>query len=106
MACEGAGEGAGAKTDPVCCCRTGEQDSGRHPGDAGGFGQDAIIGFAALNDLERIALSAVTNITDFVNLAANHLTQNGAHAVITDGAGTITLLNVQTANLDANDFLF
>ena len=30
----------------------------------------------------------------------------GANAVITDGANTITLLNVNLADLDVNDFIF
>ncbi|MCQ0988851.1 calcium-binding protein [Jiella marina] len=73
---------------------------------ANGFGQDTITDFEELNDFEKIDLSAVTNITDFADLAANHLTQSGANAVITDGANTITLNNVNIADLDANDFIF
>ena len=48
----------------------------------------------------------VAGITDFADLVANHLSQNGAHAEITDGAGTITLQNVLIANLDGGDFTF
>ncbi|WP_304363775.1 CAP domain-containing protein [Jiella marina] len=70
------------------------------------FGQDTITDFEEFNNLEKIDLSAVTAITDFADLAANHLTQLGANAVITDGANTITLNNVDIANLDANDFIF
>ncbi|WP_304363774.1 beta strand repeat-containing protein [Jiella marina] len=73
---------------------------------ANGFGQDTITDFEELNDFEKIDLSAVTAITDFADLAANHLTQSGANAVITDGANTITLNNVNIADLDANDFIF
>ncbi|WP_304363773.1 calcium-binding protein [Jiella marina] len=73
---------------------------------ANGFGQDTITDFEELNDFEKIDLSAVTAITDFADLAANHLTQSGANAVITDGANTITLNNVNVADLDANDFIF
>ncbi len=71
-----------------------------------GFGNDVIVGFEAFNANEKIDLSMVTNITDFADLAANHLSQVGADAVITDGAGTITLLGVQTTDLNAGDFAF
>ncbi|MCQ0988853.1 calcium-binding protein [Jiella marina] len=73
---------------------------------ANGFGVDVITDFEELNNFEKIDLSAVTAITDFADLAANHLTQSGANAVITDGANTITLNNVNIADLDANDFIF
>ncbi len=71
-----------------------------------GFGNDVIIGFEAFNANEKIDLSMVTNIVHFADLQANHLSQAGADAVITDGAGTITLLGVQTTDLDAGDFAF
>jgi len=71
-----------------------------------GFGNDTINGFEATNDLEYLHLRNVTNITDFADLQANHLTQVGADAVITDGADTITLTNVLVSDLDAADFLF
>ncbi|MCQ0988131.1 calcium-binding protein [Jiella marina] len=73
---------------------------------ADGFGQDTVTDFEELNDLEKIDLSAVTAITDFADLSANHLTQSGTDAVITDGANTITLNNVNIADLDAGDFIF
>lgn len=71
-----------------------------------GFALEVIEDFNEFSSGEKIDLSAVTNITDFADLAANHLTQNGLHADITDGAGTIRLLNVQIANLDSGDFIF
>ena len=71
-----------------------------------GFGKDTITDFEALNRFERIDLSDVTNITDLADLMANHLTQVGANALITDGVDSITLLNVDIANLDASDFTF
>jgi Ca2+-binding RTX toxin-like protein len=72
-----------------------------------GFGNDTIAGFEALNDAEDIDLFAVTAITDFADLVANHLSQVGANAVIDDLAGnTITLLNTQVGNLQDTDFLF
>ncbi|ORE90070.1 hemolysin-type calcium-binding protein [Aurantimonas sp. 22II-16-19i] len=71
-----------------------------------GFGRDIIADFEATNPAEKIDLSAVTAITSFADLAANHLTQVGANAVITDGFNTITLNNVAIAALDASDFIF
>ncbi|MCE7029018.1 calcium-binding protein, partial [Jiella avicenniae] len=71
-----------------------------------GFGKDTITDFDEFNSFEKIDLSAVTAITSFADLQANHLTQVGANAVITDGANTITLNNVLIADLDANDFIF
>ena len=73
---------------------------------ANGFGTDVVVDFDEFSNVEKIDLSAVTAITSFVDLAANHLTQVGANAVITDGANTITLNDVLIADLDANDFLF
>ena len=72
-----------------------------------GFGVGEVItDFDAFSANEKIDLKSVTNITDFADLAANHLSQVGPDAVITDGAGTITLLGVQTTDLDAGDFAF
>ncbi|WAP69474.1 hypothetical protein [Jiella pelagia] len=73
---------------------------------ADGFGTDVVVDFNEFSSAEKIDLSAVTAITSFADLAANHLTQVGADAVITDGANTITLNGVLIADLDANDFLF
>ncbi|ORE92065.1 hemolysin-type calcium-binding protein [Aurantimonas sp. 22II-16-19i] len=74
---------------------------------ANGFGNDTITDFEALNNFERIDLRDVTAITGFADLAASHLSQSGANAVIADGAGnTITLAGVNIADLDANDFVF
>ena len=73
---------------------------------ANGFGKDVITDFDEFNNSEKINLAAVTNITDFADLTANHLTQVGANAVITDGADTITILSANIADLDANDFIF
>lgn len=70
-----------------------------------GFGIETITDFEALNDQETISLIQVSNITDFADLAANHLTQVGADAVITDGTGQIILQNVQVSDLDVNDFV-
>ncbi|WP_176223198.1 calcium-binding protein [Aurantimonas sp. 22II-16-19i] len=73
---------------------------------ANGFGKDTITDFDEFNNSEKINLSAVTNIINFTDLQLNHLTQAGANAVITDGANTITLLNVSLNDLDVNDFIF
>ena len=74
---------------------------------ANGFGRDTISDFNGLNNLEKIDLSAVSSITDFTDLRANHMTQIGGNVVIDALSGnTITLLNVQLADLDTNDFIF
>ena len=71
-----------------------------------GFGIDVITDFDEFSAAEVIDLSLVSAITDFSDLQANHLSQNGADAVITDGANTITLNNVLIADLGADDFDF
>jgi len=72
-----------------------------------GFGNDVITDFAATNDLEKIDLLGVSTITDFADLAVNHMTQSGANVVIDDAAGnTITLLGVSLSDLDSMDFIF
>ena len=72
-----------------------------------GFGNDTIADFASLNDAENIILTDVTEITDFDDLVANHMSQVGANVVIADGFGnTITLLGVNLGDLDAADFVF
>lgn len=73
---------------------------------ADGFGQDVITDFDAFSSAERIDLGAVSAITDFADLLANHLSQSGANAFITDGINTITLLNVSITDLGAEDFDF
>lgn len=77
---------------------------------ADGFGNDVITGFEALNGLEKIDLSGVSEITSYADLtdaAMPHMTQVGAHVVITDFAGnTITLIETQIGDLDSSDFLF
>ncbi len=68
------------------------------------FGQDTIGDFTIGQD--QIAIDK-TIFADFAGLQS-HMTQNGANTVITVAAGidTITLQNVQLANLHASDFLF
>lgn len=74
---------------------------------ANGFGTDTITDFAAGNDREKIDLSRVGSITDFSDLAANHMDQVGADVLIDDlGGNTITLVNTQLTDLHDADFLF
>lgn len=71
-----------------------------------GFGDDQITDFS-LASSEKINLRPVSSITSFNDLKANHLDQTGAHAVIDDGSGnTITLLNINSNSLAADDFIF
>lgn len=70
-------------------------------------GNDTINGFSTASTTERIDLEAVSSITNWNDLVANHLSQNGNHAVITSSVGSsITLLNVQVSALDISDFDF
>jgi Ca2+-binding RTX toxin-like protein len=71
-----------------------------------GFATESITDFDAFSAAERVDLSAVVGITDFVDLQTSHLSQSGADALITDGAGSIRLANVLVGNLDASDFIF
>ena len=66
-----------------------------------------ITDFNQANALEAIDLSAVTAITDFADLAANHLdTDDDGNAVITVNANSITLTGVEADDLVAGDFIF
>ncbi|MGH1579014.1 calcium-binding protein [Planktotalea sp.] len=72
-----------------------------------GGGNDTIQDFDAADNAEQIKLSAVTEIVDFTDLSANHMTQVGANVVIDDGVNlTITLLNVNLVDLGNADFIF
>lgn len=74
------------------------------------FGDDIITDFDAFDDDEVIDLSAIASITDFADLTnpgTAHMTQVGADVVIDDFAGnTITVLNVNIADMNAADFEF
>jgi len=70
-----------------------------------GFGADTIVGFEATNNAEKIYLSSVTGITDMADLLTQ-MAQIGSDVVITEGADSITLLNVTLGDLDAFDFVF
>ena len=72
-----------------------------------GWGNDTILDFAALNNAERIHLTNVSEITDFQDLTDNHMVQDGANVLISDGLGnTITINGVNISDLDAADFVF
>ena len=73
------------------------------------FGADRILDFGIGNsiDADIIDLSDVTNITDYADLIANHLSEDAdGNAVITDGDNSITLLGVGIDLLSARDFFF
>lgn len=56
---------------------------------------------------DQVDLSVTSEITSFADLTANHLTQSGANAVISDGLGnSITLLGVSAGSLVVDDFIF
>nr|WP_309502419.1 hypothetical protein [uncultured Roseovarius sp.] len=73
---------------------------------ADGHGHDRITDFEALNEFERLDLSAISAITDLSDLLNNHLRQVGSDAVIDTGDGRLTLLGVSVSDLDASDFIF
>lgn len=72
------------------------------------FGHDVVGGFEALNDAEKIDLSASAQITDFDDLQnGGHMSQVGNNVLIDDLVGnTITILDVALGDLDQNDFAF
>ena len=78
---------------------------------ADGFGQDTINDFSD-DDGEKIDLSAVTAITGFADLVANHLIDDGGTAVIQDGSDSIRLTGVSVADIGTGlayseaDFIF
>ncbi|MBZ8117991.1 calcium-binding protein [Roseovarius sp. LXJ103] len=71
-----------------------------------GHGSDRIGDFEATNDFERIDLSAISAITSYSDLMANHTSQAGSDVIIDTGSGQITLLSVGLSDLDALDFIF
>ncbi|WP_082017927.1 calcium-binding protein [Leisingera sp. ANG-Vp] len=73
----------------------------------GSFGNDTITDFDAASSGEVIDLSTVSSITDMADLLENHIRQEGEDVLIEDAHGsTITLLNVNLADLDETDFNF
>ncbi len=72
-----------------------------------GDGVDLVGDFDENSNAEKIDLSGVSSITKFRDLKNNHLTQDGADAVIDAGSGDeITLANVMIDDLNKGDFIF
>ena len=77
-----------------------------------GFGADTIADFNASN-AEKIDLTEISGITDFVDLTTNHLSDNSGTARITlDSGNTIDLTGITVGQIgtaldySADDFLF
>ena len=67
-------------------------------------GVDVILDFNFAEDM--ISFTGLSNITDYNDLSANHMTQVGDDVVIDDHAGgQITLLDTDMADLGADSFL-
>lgn len=74
-------------------------------------GTDIIQDFEATNDYEVIDFSNLSTLNSLADVLGNGsgtaaATQIGLDVVIDTGFGTITLRNVNYADLDANDFVF
>ncbi len=73
---------------------------------ANGFGNAVVQDFDEFSAAEKIHLAFLTAITDFADLSINHLSQDGADALIIEGAGTIRIKNALIGDLGADDFVF
>lgn len=74
---------------------------------SGNFGRDRIVDFDPGQQGERLDLRQVSQIRNFRDLEANHLSERDGDAVIQTGAGsTIRLVGVAMDDLGADDFLF
>ncbi|MGH1579012.1 calcium-binding protein [Planktotalea sp.] len=72
-----------------------------------GDGDDTIADFEVSSGKEDINLSAVSEITGFVDLMDNHLHQIDGNVIIEDGIDlTITLIGVNAGELQSDDFIF
>jgi Ca2+-binding RTX toxin-like protein len=73
---------------------------------ASGFGADTITGFDALaaGGQDRLQLLGVTSLANFSTMVT--ISGSAGNTLITIGTDTITLLGVNSANVDASDFLF
>ena len=60
---------------------------------ADNFGEDVVVDFDA-NSSEIVDLSAVTEITSYLDMISNHLMENGGYAQITVGSNMILLEGV------------
>ena len=73
-----------------------------------GFGADEVTDFDALDDAEKIdisALSAVT-FTDYLSFEAAHLSTQGNDVLLTAGSDTLLIRNVSLNDLTEADFTF
>ncbi|NNF70825.1 MAG: calcium-binding protein, partial [Rhodobacteraceae bacterium] len=74
---------------------------------ADGFGTDRITDFEATNDFEKIDLAGVASITDWDDLIANHLSQEGVEVWISPDSDDLLIIEgVDAGDLDPLDFLF
>lgn len=75
---------------------------------ANGMGKDVITDFVATTSShDVIDLSAVSAITSFADLQANHFQQVGSDVIIKiNNTNRITIEDVSLSKLDAGDFLF
>jgi len=72
-----------------------------------GWGDDTILDFDASSTGDVVVLRDVSEITDYNDLVANHMVQDGTDVVISDGFGnTITLIGYTLAELESGDFVF
>ena len=70
-------------------------------------GLDIIRGFEATNDLEKIDLTGIYDITDFNDLKNNHMTQVNERVIISDRfVKVVALLDTDISDLGSQDFLF
>lgn len=71
------------------------------------LGHDTISDFNATDNGEKIDLADVRGIRNFRDLTNNHMVQDGDDVVISAGnRNSITLLNVDMADLGFGDFIF
>ncbi|MEP1496356.1 MAG: calcium-binding protein, partial [Paracoccaceae bacterium] len=71
------------------------------------FGTDILLDFQRNFSGEVIDLAAVSAISDFADLQANHLSQIGSDAIISDGLGnSLTLIGIDETDLTADHFVF
>jgi len=69
-------------------------------------GNDRVFGFDPSSTGDVVDLRAVSAITDYTDLVANHMEQDGDNVVIDDHAGTtIILVGLSLNELESGDFL-
>lgn len=69
-----------------------------------GYGDDAIWFWE--DGADRVDVSKLSGVTDYVDLITNHAVQIGADVVVTVGSDTLTFVNITLATLTADDFIF